>query len=144
MTKKLTFTSILFYFLLLYSETMLFIRVIIMLKFKPFVLYLVVCCTLFIPLQLHAISERFKMACPSTETQDQMYDFSHILDFCSQVRSLSIEGSYEKLGTSNIIPNELQFDLIAFKSLVDLKILGVPMGCIQSVGMYFDLYLLFL
>ncbi|XP_045779265.1 nischarin [Maniola jurtina] len=85
-------------------------------------------------LELHAISERFKMACPSTEKQDQMYDFSHILDFCSQVTSLSIEGSYEKLGTSNIVPNDLRFDLIPFKSLADLKILGVPMGCIQSVG----------
>lgn len=77
------------------------------------------------------------MACPQTEKQDQMYDFSHILDFCSQVKSLNIEGSYEKLGTSNIVPNELQFDLIPFKSLVDLKILGVPMSCIQSVGEYF-------
>ncbi|XP_072933239.1 nischarin-like [Epargyreus clarus] len=86
------------------------------------------------PMELHAISERFKMACPQTEKQDQMYDFSHILDFCSQVKSLNIEGSYEKLGTSNIVPNELQFDLIPFKSLVDLKILGVPMSCIQSVG----------
>lgn len=85
-------------------------------------------------LQLHAISERFKMACPPTEKQDQMYDFSHILDFCSQVTSLNIEGSYEKFGSSNIIPNELYFDLIPFKSLVDLKILGVPMQCIQSVG----------
>ncbi|XP_038207299.1 nischarin [Zerene cesonia] len=88
----------------------------------------------FTPLQLHAISERFKMACPPTEKLDQMYDFSHILDFCSQVRSLSIEGSYEKLGTSNIVPNDLKFDLIAFKSLMDLKVLGVPMPCIQSVG----------
>lgn len=74
------------------------------------------------------------MACPPTEKTDQMYDFSHILDFCSQVQSLNIEGSYEKLGTSNIIPNNLHFDLIPFKSLTDLKILGVPMGCIQSVG----------
>ncbi|PZC83030.1 hypothetical protein B5X24_HaOG208897 [Helicoverpa armigera] len=88
----------------------------------------------FTPLELHAISERLKMACPPTEKQDQMYDFSHILDFCSQLRSLNIEGSYEKLGTSNIVPNDLHFDLIPFKSLMDLKILGVPMGCIQSVG----------
>ncbi|XP_045454594.1 nischarin [Melitaea cinxia] len=85
-------------------------------------------------IELHAISERFKMACPPTEKQDQMFDFSHILDFCSQVKSLSIEGSYEKLGTSSIVPNELFFDLIPFKSLVDLRVLGVPMGCIQSVG----------
>lgn len=76
------------------------------------------------------------MACPSTEKQDQMFDFSHILDFCSQVKSLSIEGSYEKLGTSSIVPNELFFDLIPFKSLVDLRVLGVPMGCIQSVGKF--------
>lgn len=65
-----------------------------------------------------------------------MYDFSHILDFCSQLRALNIEGSYEKLGTSSIVPNELHFDLVSFKNLVDLKILGVPMACIQSVGEY--------
>ncbi|CAB3233274.1 unnamed protein product [Arctia plantaginis] len=88
----------------------------------------------FTPVELHAISERLKMACPPTEKTDQMYDFSHILDFCSQIQSLNIEGSYEKLGTSNIIPNNLHFDLIPFKSLTDLKILGVPMGCIHSVG----------
>ncbi|XP_022121149.2 nischarin [Pieris rapae] len=88
----------------------------------------------FTPLELHAISERFKIACPPTEKLDQMYDFSHILDFCSQITSLSIEGSYQILGTSNIVPNDLKFDLIPFKSLMDLKILGVPMACIQSVG----------
>ncbi|XP_063548255.1 nischarin [Cydia strobilella] len=88
----------------------------------------------FTPMELHAISERLKMACPPTEKQDQMYDFSHILDYCSQLRALNIEGSYEKLGTSTIVPNELQFDLIPFKSLQELTILGVPMGCIQSVG----------
>ncbi|CAH0402441.1 unnamed protein product [Chilo suppressalis] len=86
------------------------------------------------PMELHAISERLKMACPPTEKVDQMYDFSHILDFCSQLRSLNIEGSYEPLGSSNIVPNNLQFDLVPFKSLLDLKIIGVPMACIQSVG----------
>ncbi|XP_063371110.1 nischarin [Cydia amplana] len=88
----------------------------------------------FTPMELHAISERLKMACPPTEKQDQMYDFSHILDYCSQLQALNIEGSYEKLGSSTIVPNELQFDLIPFKSLQELTILGVPMGCIQSVG----------
>lgn len=91
-------------------------------------------CYKFTPLELHAISERLKMACPPTEKQDQTYDFSHVLDFCSQLRSLDVEGSYEKYGTSNIILNELQFDFIPFKSLVNLRILGVPMRCIQSVG----------
>ncbi|XP_049885655.1 nischarin [Pectinophora gossypiella] len=88
----------------------------------------------FTPLELHAISERLKIACPPTEKQDQMYDFSHVLDFCSQLQILCIKGSYEKLGTSNIVPNELQFDLVSFKSLIDLKIIGVPMACIQSIG----------
>lgn len=80
------------------------------------------------------------MACPSTEMQDQMYDFSHILDFCSQLQSIQIEGSYEKVGTSNIVPNELQFDLVPFKILQDLTILGVPMACIESVGKYKSIY----
>ncbi|KAG6445518.1 nischarin [Manduca sexta] len=88
----------------------------------------------FTPLELHAISERFKVECPPLEKQDQMYDFSHILDYCSQLRSMNLEGSYRNLGTSNLIPNELTFDFVPFKSLVDLKILGVPMKCIQGVG----------
>ncbi|XP_026332206.1 nischarin [Hyposmocoma kahamanoa] len=88
----------------------------------------------FTPMELHAISERLKIACPPSEKEDQMYDFSHVLDFCSQLRALNVEGSYEKLGTSNIVPNELHFDLVSFKNLVNLKILGVPMACIQSVG----------
>ncbi|KAI5645828.1 PX domain-containing protein [Phthorimaea operculella] len=88
----------------------------------------------FTPLELHAISERLKVACPPTEKEDQMYDFSHVLDFCSQLQTLSIKGSYEKLGTSNVVPNELHFDLVPFKSLTDLKIIGVPMSCIESVG----------
>ncbi|KPJ18536.1 Nischarin [Papilio machaon] len=65
----------------------------------------------FSPLELHAISERFKMACPATEKQDQMYDFSHVLDFCSQVNSLSIEGSYEtwkKLSVINFASNNIK------------------------------------
>lgn len=76
------------------------------------------------------------MACPPTEKPDKMYDFSHILDFCCQLHSLNIEGSYEKLGTSDVVPNNLHFDLVPFKSLQELTVLGVPMGCIQSVGMY--------
>lgn len=89
--------------------------------------------------QLHSISERLKVPCPTMEKQDKMYDFSHVLDFCSQLHSLQIEGSYEKLGSSSIVPNELNFDLLSFKSLQDLTILGVPMGCIQSVGEFIDL-----
>ncbi|XP_026761498.1 nischarin [Galleria mellonella] len=88
----------------------------------------------FTPLELHAITQRLKAACPPTEKVDQMYDFSHILDYCSHLHSVSVEGNYEKYGTSNIIPNNLKFSLVPFKSLVDLKILGVPMECIESVG----------
>lgn len=88
----------------------------------------------FTPIELHSISERLKIPCPTTEKQDKMYDFSHILDFCSQLRLLNVEGSYEALGNSNIIPNNLLFDLVPFKTLQELTILGVPMGCIQGVG----------
>lgn len=87
--------------------------------------------------QLHAISERLKIPCPPTEMTDKMCNFSHVLDYCSQINSLIIEGSYDKLGTSNIVPNELPFDLVPFKSLKHLKIIGVPMACIQSVGKNF-------
>lgn len=83
-------------------------------------------------LELHAISERLKM--PS-EVSEKKYDFSHVLDFCSQLekiavvpRKTEIEGRNRTdtpLGSSNIIPKTLKFDLVAFKTLQEIQLVGI-------------------
>lgn len=42
-------------------------------------------------LELHAISERLKLPCPSNETIENIYDFTHVVDFCSQVERLTVK-----------------------------------------------------
>lgn len=76
----------------------------------------------FTPLQLHAISERLKLAEPTCVSGDKKQDLGHLLGFISQLKHLRIVGSYEHIGTSDIIPNNLTFDLMPFKSLETLDI----------------------
>uniref|UniRef100_A0A6B2EBX2 Putative nischarin modulator of integrin alpha5 subunit action n=1 Tax=Phlebotomus kandelakii TaxID=1109342 RepID=A0A6B2EBX2_9DIPT len=91
-------------------------------------------------LELHAISERLKM--PS-EVSEKKYDFSHVLDFCSQLEKINIvprksdELNYRDdlpVGTSNIVPKSLKFDLVAFKTLQQLHLLGVSPANISNVA----------
>ncbi|GLH08908.1 Dynein assembly factor 1, axonemal homolog [Gryllus bimaculatus] len=88
----------------------------------------------FTPLQLHAISERLKQPCPSLEMLDRKLDFSHVLDFCSQLRGITIKGSKAPIGTSNIVPNCLQFELSAFKFVEKLTLVGVELANIYGTG----------
>ncbi|XP_069680393.1 nischarin-like [Periplaneta americana] len=88
----------------------------------------------FNPFQLHAISERLKQPCPPLEILDNRYDFSHVLDFCCQLTSVTIKGCNEPVGTSNIIPNNLQFELSAFKTIQRLNLIGFPVSNIFSIG----------
>lgn len=44
----------------------------------------------FSTMELFAITERLKMPCPTTDNAKNLYDFSHVLDFCSQLESLSV------------------------------------------------------
>uniref|UniRef100_A0A336M725 CSON013026 protein n=1 Tax=Culicoides sonorensis TaxID=179676 RepID=A0A336M725_CULSO len=108
----------------------------------------------FSSLEIYSISERMKLPTPSTEVNDNKYDFSHILDFACLVEGLSIlpvkhslpcisfdeysehfdqvvRSTVSKpLGTSSIVPEELKFDLAAFKVLKTLKIFGISSECI--------------
>jgi len=84
--------------------------------------------------QLHAISERLRQPCPTLETLDNRFDFSHVLDFCCQLVSVTIKGSNDPIGTSNIIPNNLLFELSAFKTVQTLNIIGFQVSNIFSIG----------
>lgn len=44
----------------------------------------------FSALELYAISERLKIPCPENDGVDNIYDFTHVIDFCSQVERLTI------------------------------------------------------
>ena len=72
------------------------------------------------PLELYAISRRLKTPCPPTNVQDKRYDFTNVADLACSLQTLSIEGCPEPVGTSNIIPNELNYDFVSFKSLTKL------------------------
>ncbi|XP_015920774.1 uncharacterized protein [Parasteatoda tepidariorum] len=75
----------------------------------------------FTPTQLHAISERLKLGDPSY-FKNPKQDIAHLVEFVTQLKHLIIIGSSECLEQSNIIPNELSFDLSLFKSAVTLEV----------------------
>jgi hypothetical protein len=85
-------------------------------------------------LQIYAINERMKMALPPLDSPDKRHDFSHVIDFCTNLRSLEIVGSNIPLGKSTIIPNQYAMDLSSFKSLNDLSLKLVNLDKLKEVG----------
>uniref|UniRef100_A0AAG5DIF2 PX domain-containing protein n=1 Tax=Anopheles atroparvus TaxID=41427 RepID=A0AAG5DIF2_ANOAO len=106
-------------------------------------------------LELHAISERMKIPCPPTEAANSSYNFSHILDFCAQLETIIVlptknslptilydddtdkyipHALHKPVGSSNLIPVQLRYELSVFKTLRNLIIYGVPTKNIQNVG----------
>lgn len=49
-------------------------------------------------------------------------DLAHVLDFVSQLKRLEVAGGAENVGTSNIAPNALIFDLGPFRALQCLEV----------------------
>ncbi|XP_047121120.1 nischarin [Schistocerca piceifrons] len=88
----------------------------------------------FSPLQLFAISERLKQPRPAPELLDRRLDFSHVLDFCSQLTSIKVLGSRAAVGTSNIVPSSLPFELSVFRSLESLELAEVPPTNVYGLG----------
>eukprot|EP00099_Drosophila_melanogaster_P008285 NP_001260990.1 uncharacterized protein Dmel_CG11807, isoform B [Drosophila melanogaster] len=85
-------------------------------------------------LEVYAISERLSLPCPPSLDRGGKYDFSHVLDFCTQLVALVVtpvkdNASYAQdyntvdvpIDRSNIIPNRLSFNLNAFRNLKTLK-----------------------
>ncbi|KAJ6636074.1 Nischarin, partial [Pseudolycoriella hygida] len=123
----------------------------------------------FTSLDLYAITERLKLPCPSSDNVKKKFDFSHVLDFCSQLQSLIVrprkvfgfivkyQASWLKfesclkgsqsattvskidhntsIGTSNIVPENLKFDLNAFRSLKSFKMYGINAENICDAGL---------
>ncbi|XP_063244444.1 nischarin isoform X2 [Bacillus rossius redtenbacheri] len=83
---------------------------------------------------LHAISERLKQPCPPLEILDKRMDFSHVMDFCSHLTSVTISGSSASVGTSNIVPNKLPFELSVFRAIERLTFINVSLASVYSVG----------
>ncbi|TDG42255.1 hypothetical protein AWZ03_011314 [Drosophila navojoa] len=88
----------------------------------------------FSALEIYAISERLALPCPPSNEQGGKFDFSHVLDFSTQLESLVVtpikdNASFAQdyntvdvpIGRSNIIPNRLSFNLNAFRNLRTLK-----------------------
>lgn len=83
---------------------------------------------------MHAISERLKQPCPPAEIFDRRCDFSHVLDFCSQLDTVEVYGSWSVVGTSNIVPNNCAFELLVFKNVKELILTKASADKIYGLG----------
>ncbi|KAK0084738.1 hypothetical protein PV325_006492 [Microctonus aethiopoides] len=88
----------------------------------------------FTPIQLYAISERLKQPCPLLEVMDKKFDFSHVLDVNSHLKTLVIDGSPHLYGTSNINLSNLPIELSTFKNIDNLTINHYPVNKIYGMG----------
>ncbi|XP_060878291.1 nischarin-like [Metopolophium dirhodum] len=82
-------------------------------------------------LLLYAISERLKLPCPDSENNE--YNFSHVLDFCSKFKYLAIKGGNHYVGTSNIIYNKLSFELSSFKNVKKFECYNIAYNMIYNL-----------
>lgn len=76
--------------------------------------------------ELFAISRRLKTPCPPLQhNEEQKFDFTNVADFACNLKTLNLQGCKDNFGSSNIIPNDLTFDFVAFKSLTKLVLIDV-------------------
>ncbi|XP_019865926.1 nischarin isoform X3 [Aethina tumida] len=85
------------------------------------------------PIELHAVSEFKKNPFPLVEGATR-FDLSPVLDLCSQLISLQINGITGNYLKSNIFPNSLSFELSSFKALKNLHCKNVSFDMIYSLG----------
>ncbi|XP_061399927.1 nischarin [Musca vetustissima] len=104
----------------------------------------------FSALEVYAISERLNLPCPPESIEHRgKFDFSHVLDVCSQLEVIQItpvKGNEDTfgndyntvdvpIGRSNIIPKNLKFNLNAFRNLICLKIFAIPSENIIDIAL---------
>jgi len=82
-------------------------------------------------LLLYAISERLKLPCPDSEVKE--YNFSHVLEFCSKLKYLAIRGGNHNVGTSNIIHNNLNFELSSFRNVSKFECYNIASNMIYNL-----------
>ncbi|XP_050314481.1 nischarin [Anthonomus grandis grandis] len=88
----------------------------------------------FTPLEFHAISEFLKCPIPGEENLENPLDLGPILDLCSQLRNLTVTGSFKEYLQSNIILNKLPFEFSFIKLNSSLNLKSVSLEMITSLG----------
>lgn len=61
-------------------------------------------------LELHAISERLKLPCPANDTVENIYDFTHVVDFCSQIERLTVRPRNVSLTDDYLLSKVVSFN----------------------------------
>lgn len=69
---------------------------------------------------MHAITQKIQLPRSPVEQLNKEQDFAHVLDFLTNIESLEIVGNRDFYRNSNLILNNLPYDLSAFKSLKHL------------------------
>lgn len=64
---------------------------------------------------MYAVTECLKNPFPAIEQGDKRCDFSHVLDFCSQLKELIVFGNNNNYLESNIVPDLLPLEFTPFK-----------------------------
>jgi len=82
-------------------------------------------------LLLYAISERLKLPCPDSENNE--FNFSHVLEFCLRLKYLSIKGGNHYIGSSNIMYNKLHFELSSFKNVNKFECYNIASNMIYNL-----------
>ncbi|TRY75649.1 hypothetical protein TCAL_04582 [Tigriopus californicus] len=72
------------------------------------------------PLELFSLSQRLKSPLPPQDPGSKRWDFTNVADRVCQMKALKVNGHSENLGLSNICPNQLKYDFLAFKNLTKL------------------------
>ncbi|XP_044764951.1 nischarin [Coccinella septempunctata] len=88
----------------------------------------------FTTLEIHAISKCCNTPQPAEYNPDKRYDFTHVLDFCSQLKDLNVTGIIGNYLRSNIQPNDLLFDFRNFKKITNLSLKEICLDCIKDLG----------
>lgn len=86
---------------------------------------------LFLFIKLHAVTQKIQLPRSPVEQLNKEQDFAHVLDFLANIESLEIVGNRDFYRNSNLILNNLPFDLSAFKSLKHLCFNGANVSSLM-------------
>jgi len=88
------------------------------------------------PLEMYSVSQRLQHTQPPSDPQSKRYDFTNVMDACCRLEQLKLTGGDQKIGSSNIILNDLTFDFLAFKALTKLRLHQIKLdsGHLTSLG----------